>query len=186
MSRPNWFFAFPVDGTFLLEVSEPPTNIRRYHPDDAHLTVAFLGGCGEGSAMRALDALDGLLPILRPKPIEITLGSVEPMGPKSRYSALSAMLRQGRAEAAALLGLMRDTLTETAIGRRERREPKPHVTLARPRRRATEEQRASGLTWARELNLDGARSCLDRVALYTWSDDRRERLFRVVAERRLG
>jgi hypothetical protein len=27
---------------------------------------------------------------------------------------------------------------------------------------------------------------LDRIALYTWSERRQERLFRIVAERRLG
>jgi hypothetical protein len=30
------------------------------------------------------------------------------------------------------------------------------------------------------------RQTLDRIALYTWAEVRRERLFRVVAERRLG
>ena len=52
-----------------------------------------------------------------------------------------------------MLGLMRDTITQAALGRRERRDPKPHVTLARPRRRATEAERASGLRWARALDL---------------------------------
>jgi hypothetical protein len=27
---------------------------------------------------------------------------------------------------------------------------------------------------------------LDRIALYTWSEDRKERLFRIHSERRLG
>ena len=80
------------------------------------------------------------------------------MGSARRYSALSALLRK----------------------------PKAHVTLARPKRRATERERAAGLVWASELDVRAVRVRLDRVALYTWDEARDERLFRIVAERRLG
>jgi hypothetical protein len=52
-------------------------------------------------------------------------------------------------------------------------------------RRATDEARAAGLVWAAALELRAVRARLDRIALYTWSENRRERLFRIVAERRL-
>jgi 2'-5' RNA ligase len=63
---------------------------------------------------------------------------------------------------------------------------KPHVTIARPRGGATDADRAAGLIWAAQLDLHAAEENLDRVALYTWNEDRRDRLFRIVAERRLG
>jgi 2'-5' RNA ligase len=78
---------------------------------------------------------------------------------------------------------MRDALTEAASGRREKRKPKAHVTIARPMRRATEAQRDAGRSWAKSLDLRGVEATVDRVALYTWNENRRERLFRVVAER---
>src|SRR5690606_5890482 len=115
-----------------------------------------------------------------------SLGSVTPMGSAQRYTALSALLDQGRPEATACLAVARDTLTEAALCRRERRAPKPHVTLARPRRKASARDREAGLTWAKQLDLSGVHATLDRVALYTWSEGRRERLFQIVAERRLG
>src|SRR5512135_3452055 len=59
--RPNWFFAFPIDGSFVLELPELPSSFRRFHPEDVHLTLAFLDGCGEDRAMRALAALDAHL-----------------------------------------------------------------------------------------------------------------------------
>lgn len=181
--RPNWFFAFPIDGHFVKLLPPLPSGFRRFHPDDVHLTLAFLGRCGEPAARRALAALDGLLPILQPKPIAITLGAVTKMGPSSRYSALSALVDAGCAEATSYLALMRDTLTEAALQRRERRAPIPHVTLARPRLKATPDQRQAGLCWARHVHLGAAAHTLDRIALYTWSESRRERLFRIVAER---
>ncbi len=190
----SWFFGLPVDGAFMAtRVPEVPPGFRRFHPEDLHLTVAFLGACGEEAARRALAVLERALSSPRP-PIEASLGEVVPMGDPRAYSALSALLLEGRAETEALIGALRDPLADAAGARRETREPKPHLTLARPSRGASEAQRGAGLAWARGLDLGGVRARLDRVALYTWSAERRDtwsaerqaRLFEIVAERRLG
>jgi 2'-5' RNA ligase len=183
--RPNWFFAFPLPGQFVLDLPELPRGFRRYHPDDVHLTLAFLGGCGEAAAQRALEALDARLLAVQPKPLQVTLAEVVPMGPKRKYSALSALLAKGRAETEACIGALRDAPTVAAKGREEQRAPKAHVTIARPFR-AKESERAAGLAWARSLELGAVHATLDRIALYTWSETRKERLFRIVAERPLG
>jgi RNA 2',3'-cyclic 3'-phosphodiesterase len=188
MPRPNWFFAFPVDGAFVLGLPSPPKSFRRFHPEDVHLTLAFLGACGEERSMKALDALDALAakaPNREPRRIPYSLAEVTPMGSRRHYSALSAMLADGREETEAYIASLRDVLTETATGRREERKPKAHVTIARPRRRATDPQREEGLEWAQNLDLRAVRGVLDRIALYTWDETRRERLFRIVAERRI-
>jgi len=80
----------------------------------------------------------------------------------------------------------RDALHEAATGTRPKRPAKPHVSLARVRGRASAESREAGLAWAGALELGAVRARLDRVALYTWSEVRRERLFHIVAERRLA
>ncbi|HEY2407357.1 MAG TPA: 2'-5' RNA ligase family protein [Polyangiaceae bacterium] len=187
MPRPNWFFGFPVDGAFLLTLPDLPPSIRRFHPEDAHMTLAFLGGCGEEAALRALGALDVRLQSEPLAPLRVSLAEVVPMGSSRRhYTALSALLGGGREQASELIAAYRDTLTEAATGRREKRPPKPHVTLARPRGRATDANRAAGLSWAAALDLSHVHAVLDRVALYTWPEDRRERMFKIVAERRLS
>jgi 2'-5' RNA ligase len=187
MPRPNWFLAFPLDGTFLLELPAPPAAFRRYHPEDVHLTLAFLGGCGEAAAERALAALDEKLALAPAPVIEATLGAVVPMGGSRRhYSALSALLAHGREAAIETTLALRDAITEAAIGRREARPPKPHVTLARPKRRASPADREAGLAWAEALELGAIAVRLERIALYSWHERRAERLFRIVAERRLG
>jgi len=186
MPRPNWFFAFPIDGAFVLELPALPSNFRRFEPEDVHLTLAFLGGCGESAAQRALAGLDQRLVDEPLAPMTVTLAEVVPMGGSRRtYSALSALLGQGRAEVSACISALRDLLTQTASGRTEKRPPKPHVSLARPRGRASELDREAGLSWAGALQLQGVQARLDRIALYTWSEKRRERLFQVVAERPL-
>jgi 2'-5' RNA ligase len=184
--RPNWFFAFPIQGSFVQGLPALPANFRRFHPEDVHLTLVFLGRCGEPAAMRALAALDGLLPVLQARPIDISLGAATAMGPKRRYTALSALIEQGNTETSALIAGVRDTLTEAALSRRETRPPKPHVTLARPQRRATSAQREAGLAWGHQLDLRSIRGRLDHVALYTWNDERRGRQFRIVARRPLS
>lgn len=187
MPKPNWFFAFPIDGAFVLDLPALPSNFRRFHPEDVHLTLAFLGGCGTLAAERALAALDQRLYSHPVPPMDVSLGEVVAMGGSRRtYSALSALLDRGRAEASACIAALRDLLTQTASGRTEKRPPKPHVSIARPRDRASEADRAAGLAWAGTLQLHSVPARLDRVALYTWSETRRDRLFQIVAERRLA
>lgn len=184
MPRPNWFFAFPIDGAFVLELPALPSNFRRFHPEDVHLTLAFLGGCGTIAAERALAALDQRLQSEPLRPMEVSLGEVIAMGGSRRtYSALSALLDRGRAEASASIAALRDLLTQTASGRTEKRPPKPHVSIARPRARASDADRDAGLAWAATLQLQSVQTRIDRVALYTWNEARRERLFQIVAER---
>jgi RNA 2',3'-cyclic 3'-phosphodiesterase len=185
MSRPNWFFAFPIDGRFVQSLPALPPGFRRFHPEDVHLTLAFLGACGEDAAERGLRALDEVLAAAPRGAIQVSLGSVVPMGRPRAYSALSALLEQGRQETEDCLSAWCNVLLEAAVGRREKRPPKPHVTLARPTRRATEEDRKAGLAWAADLDLRAEQATLDRIALYTWSPLRRERLFRIVATRPL-
>jgi len=187
MPRPNWFLAFPIDGAFVLELPALPPNFRRFHPDDVHLTLAFLGGSSEEGALRALAALDDRLAATPLPAIRISLGEVVPMGGSPRsYTALSALLERGRTETTATIATLRAGLLEAAAARPDLRTPKPHVSIARPRRQATDAQRAAALSWAAALDLRHVTAELGRIALYTWHEARHERLFRIVAERRLS
>jgi len=186
MPRPNFFFAFPIDGQFVPRLPALPPSFRLYHPDDVHLTLSFLGGCGQDAAERALAALDEALQREPRGGIDVSLAEVVPMGPKRAYSALSALLDRGRAPTTELIAALRDVVSEAALGRREQRAPKPHVTIAKPQSRVTDAGREAGLKWAAAVDLRAIEARLDRIALYTWSEgNRRERLFRIVAERPL-
>lgn len=181
--RPNWFIAFPVDpGTwFRARVPRPPEGLRRFHAHDLHLTVAFLGGVDEDAAGAAWAAR----PDLRPA-FAVTLGPVVPMGNPRRYSALAAEMDVGREVVDEAIATLRAPMLAAAGAPPPRWPARAHVTLGRPKRRATSRQRAAGLRWADAVDLTGVRLALDRLALYTWSDDRAARLFRIVDEVALG
>src|SRR5262245_52650414 len=119
--RPNWFFGFPIDGSFLRDLPPLPKNFRLFHENDVHMTLAFLGGCGEEAALRALAALDERLANAPIRAMDISLGDVVAMGSPRRYTALSALIGQGREGATECVTAYRDVLTETASGRRDER-----------------------------------------------------------------
>lgn len=179
--HPNWFLALPVSGADLRQALPPaPPGVRLFVEADLHVTIAFLGPVDEGAALAAWEGL--VWPL---GPTEITLGDVVPLGPPDRYSALSALLVQGRWEVEGAIGTARKPVCAIARVTEDPRPPKAHVTLARPKRRASEEERAGGLGWASALRLAKTPLSLDRVALYTWAADRKETLFTIVRERRL-
>ncbi len=173
----NWFVAIPIEASdWFSRVGEPPPGIRRFAPEDLHLTLAFLGAVGEDAARAAFERARAI-PLA---PCEVQLGALVPMGAARRFSALSAHLSQGEATVAAAIMAVRDDVCDAAGARRDLRPALPHLTLARPTRKATQSERAEALRWARALELGAPRVQLDSVALYTWFPERRERLFQIV------
>ena len=175
--KPNWFVALPVSpGAWFARVSDPPHGVRLFHPEDLHLTVAFLGGVDEAAARAAFAASRAIPLSARP----VRLGEVVPMGNPRRPSALSARLREGNEAVAQAITAVRDAVCDAAGAPRELRPALPHLTVARPRRTATYDERREAVRWAASLDLGAPEVVLDAVALYTWSSERRERLFTIV------
>ena len=174
--RANWFIGLPVisDGWFA-RLSPPPPGFRLFAPSDLHFTIAFLGPVDEPAARSAFAAL--VWPL---HAIDATLGAVVPMGPPARYSALSALLVEGRGVVEQAIGSSRDAAYEAAEVALDARPAKAHLTLARPQRRASADERARGLVWANDLTLTGTPVRIGAPALFTWAFDRGQTLFRIV------
>jgi RNA 2',3'-cyclic 3'-phosphodiesterase len=184
----NWFVGIPVGGGWLDGLlAGAPRHVRTFAAEDVHMTVAFLGPAGEANARKAW----ALAETYSGPPVHATLGALAPMGNPRRPSALSLLLTEGVEEAVSLIRALRDPMIAAAGARPETREPKPHITVARPRRAATAKERAEAVSWAlAKASLDQP-IVLDRLVLYTrnigdGNDDRAVRQFRAVATRRLG
>ncbi|MBW2524862.1 MAG: 2'-5' RNA ligase family protein [Deltaproteobacteria bacterium] len=187
---PNWFIGLPVEaGTWFPRlIRGAPESVRVFHPDDIHITVAFLGSCGPEAARRAWSAVTeelhrGVRPVA---PLQATLGGVEPMGNPKRPSALSVVLSEGARPVAELMEALRHGAWAAADARPDRRPALPHITIARPKRKASGSERQDALRWAAELPAVGVGISLDRVALLTWAEDRRLRQFRAVEQSALA
>jgi RNA 2',3'-cyclic 3'-phosphodiesterase len=178
---PNWFLALPVDPSIVAALPRVPAGFRAFHPEDVHLTLTFLGACGEQAAVRAFGSLKRAWSERPPNALEVTLGEVVQMGPKARYSALSALVVRGQEEATSFLAQWRNIAADAAGISRDKRTALPHVTVARPQRKATDAERELGLAWAKNVVLPAQLIRLDRLALYTWSERRLPRLFQIVA-----
>lgn len=181
---PNWFIGLPVDPGrwFAPLVRLAPDCVRVFHADDIHITVAFLGSCGEPRARLAWEHVVEHQQQLLTEVIPATLGGIEPMGNPRRPSALSVLLDQGSRPVAELIGTLRDGAWSAAEARPDRRPPLPHITVARPRRRANGAERRAALRWAREQPKVDASITLDRLALMTWAKDRQLRQFHAIEQ----
>lgn len=185
--KPNWFIGLRVEAE-LAEPAGAPAAVRVFDRDDWHLTVVFLGGCGEEVALEAFAALAPM-----PFPgFQAELAEVVPMGNPQRYSALSALLGAGREPVERWMQAAREVVELTlhasahpsaAAVRIDRRPVKAHLTLARPQRRASDAERATALAWGQALPTQGVPVRLPSLALYTWSEDRARRLFRIAQQR---
>lgn len=175
----NWFVGLrarvlpAVPPTLRDALAAAPPAVRVFDPADWHLTLSFLGRCGEDAAQRVWQQARALdFP-----GFAIQLGEVMPMGPARRYSALSAVIEAGREPLEAWMEEAR------AIGPIDPRPVKAHLTLARPQRQATEAQRAEALAWGCALPTKGWALRVDQLALFAWAQDRAQRLFAIAAER---
>ena len=166
----NWFIAFSVVAPNL--VLTPPSQVRAFHTDDLHATIAFLGSVGEARARAGWNALSIAFP-----PREVRLGRVRLLG----ATALSSIVDD--TELARTIGETRDPICRAAEARIDERPPLPHVTLARIARRATPAETSDAIAWAHGLALENVPARIDRVALYAGLSDRTTRMFRIVESR---
>lgn len=180
---PNWFLAFPLPAApgWHNAAAGAPAGLCRLHPADLHLTLAFLGPCGEERALaawRAVAALGG-------GPRRVSAGGWRALGPAARPSAYGLTLAAGAEALTALLGRWGPRALAAAGLPPERRAPLPHITLLRPRRAEAEQWREPMARWMEQAPLPAAGADLVHLALYTWAADRRERLFQPVRQRLL-
>lgn len=178
MERPNWFVGLRVAGGEFLRALSAPACVRLFAPEDLHITLAFLGRVDEARARAAFAfAQEVTLPA-----IETELGEVRALGGKRRPSAFSALPTLHRAAIEAAMTALRDPMCDAAEAPRETRPALAHVTFARPQRRASDSEVHAAARWATALDLGRPKLRIDAVGLYTWSQDRAQRLFELRAE----
>lgn len=174
--RPNWFIAWPA--TLELTLPPAPSGVRVFHPADRHVTLAFLGGVDEAQAQAAWAVCADVAPSLQGR-----LTEVRPLGARDAPSLTAIVEGLGDLE---VLTVARDLARLEAGLQPEERALLAHVTLARMKRGAREPAVRAGVAWAKALPVAGVPAQLGPLSLYTWSEARAERLFRVVRAAEVG
>jgi 2'-5' RNA ligase len=179
----SWFIAFPfVHEVALRGLKPPPPAVRLFVVDDLHITLAFLGPCGEASARAAFASVAPS----SMAPFTLGVGGAELFGGARRPTAIA---RRIEGEAERLIGSIagaRGPALEIAAAPPDEREPRPHLTIGRIGRRASDEERARAMAWMATIAPRQEPLVAAEVALYTASEDRPTRRFRIVDRRALG
>ena len=160
-----------------------PARVRVFALSDLHVTLGFLGTVQEAEARKAWELLDTFSCF---RTVSGSFAGVVPLGNPRKPSALSAMIDVGREALSEMIAQTKGPILAAAGAPEDTRPPLPHMTVARIQRRANAVERRKALRWAEQIELGGASFTSASVALYTWSDDRQERLFRIVAEHDFG
>lgn len=174
----NWFLGWkpggPLDWIADLRRGAPHA-IRWLQPEDCHVTLAFFGRLSGEKVGEICERLAATAPQQTPA----TIGKPLLLPNARRFSALafsieSEALRNAIAE-------QRDPWMTLADRPPEHRDPLPHLTFARPDRRASSAQLRAIRNWMDELNppRDSA-AAFEGPMLFTWADDRTQRQFKVV------
>jgi len=179
---PNWFIALPatIDNQWFHEKSKTlPSGLHLFNPEDLHATVAFLGKIDKVDVERLKDAIDQV----EAAPLHATLGVLKPLPTRKFFTALSLTLAGGNRDVAAFIAQWGPRFSKTAGKEPDKRQPLPHITIARPSRSASAHQRTEIIDSLDKSLLAGPSIVFDRIALYTWADDRTLRQFKIVHEK---
>ncbi len=144
---------------------------------DLHITLCFLGSVQVSEARKAWAQIGDFCSF---RTVSGTFSGVEPLGHPRKPSALSAMIDVGRDALSEMIAEAKEPLLRAAGAPEDSRPPLPHMTLGRIQRRANAAERREALRWARAIDLRDVTYVVSSVALYTWADDRQERLFQIV------
>jgi 2'-5' RNA ligase len=153
--------------------------VRLFATTDLHVTLSFFGSVQQADARKAWALIGSFSSFRR---VTGSFRGVEPLGNPRKPSALSAIVDAGWQPLSEMIAEARAPLLEAAGAPLDTRPPLPHMTIGRVQRRATAAERRAALRWAESIDLRGASFTVTSVALYTWSDDRQERLFQIVEQ----
>jgi 2'-5' RNA ligase len=129
----NWFLGWkpsvPLEWIGDLRCNAPHS-IRWFHPEDCHVTLAFFGGLSPEKVQEVCERLAKSTSQRFPS----TIGKALLLPSSRRFSALSFSVESDALRGA--IAQQRDEWIATAGLPSERRDPLPHLTFARPDRRA--------------------------------------------------
>ncbi len=177
MSR-NWFVAWPVENAtewLTALAADAPVGVTFLDPADLHVTLAFLATHTDAAEKK----LAGILRGLPPTGVDVTPGPFLALPQPRRFSELVATIDTGRLELEKQIAKWRPRLCREVGAQLDPRAPVPHITLARPDRRITNDERDLALAWIDSRPRDETPLRLARPTIYRWSDTKDSRRYQL-------
>ncbi len=163
--QPNWFVAIKAIPCRALEFPPVDDGMRLIHPDDYHITIAFLGTCAD-------DPTETLAPMLQQiQQQRLTTEAIEALLlPRQQWASVVALgFDDSTGELRSLIGRWRDRIRQRLGLEPERRSILPHLTIARMKPSRTLAQQR--LQWAKQLEQHlPVPFELTTIGLYTWNE----------------
>ena len=173
--RPNYFVALPVSLGDWYETfkNTVPHNLKISSAVDLHITVSFLGNISPDISKKLCTVLQNIDPVC----FDFSLATLMPLPSKRHFSALSFSLNVGREQISRYMSTHRNTFHNIAGTQPDHRGPLPHITVARPQKRATVQERSGILDWMQTVSPPQLTFKTGKLSLYTWADDRKKKQY---------
>ena len=174
----NYFIGYGVGEALWHGITSPPPGEGLWwvHPDDLHLTIAFLGSIPEERARTCFQwVCEQEL-----SPLRGTLGPAIPLGSRPPASAFARPLEEGFESAVENLQRLGPPLLACAGRPPETRAPLPHITILRARNSTSPAVRQQAEEWLRKRTQGRVSIHLSQIGLYGWAVDRTERRYRLL------
>ena len=186
----NWFVGIPIsgDGWFEEVIEQLPENLRVFNSKDLHITVAFLGKLQieEDKVNRKVGNIKLVLEEMKTERKSFRLGGVLFLPSKKRFSAVCLSIEQGSTELSELILQYEPILKKCSglkeMGMWEKRKPLPHVTIARPLKKLQWNDRRNIVENCSGIKIPFCDVLVNKVALYTWADNRKMMQFKIICE----
>lgn len=151
--------------------------LRAYAPEELHVTLAFLGKHDPGLEKK----LGLLLRSLAIPGAEVLLGPLIALPQERRFSAIAWSMGFGVEKLNAVIEKRRARICREVGAKLDTRAPLPHITIARPERKISTEDRDLVLDWMPTCTPPAQRVVLDPPAIYRYAPPGSDRQFERVA-----
>jgi 2'-5' RNA ligase len=177
----NWFAAFKVESSQWYQdiAAKIPPEIKLFHPDDLHMTISFLGNYNDEKLEDVKKAIESTFF----KPFNLYAHRFILLPKESNFSAFCLEFDSSESGLYLQIEKSRENIYKAAGITPDKKKFIPHVTMGRPPRSTSNSERKKIADFVNKLSNFDVKIYIKSSAIYTWSDNRKEKMFKIIFEK---